>query len=44
VPALPTTPQNILRFYINELTEYEKAEVLDFELIYFFGKNKNDKV
>ena len=44
VPILPTTPYNILKFYIHDLTEYEKAEVLDFELIYFLGRSKKDKI
>ena len=43
-PPLPTTPQNILKFYIDELTDYEKGEVLDYDKIYFLGKNKKDKV
>jgi hypothetical protein len=42
-PELPTTPQNILRYYINELSDYEKAEVLDYDMIYFLG-NKEKKV
>ena len=44
VPSLPTTAQNILKYYINELTEYEKGEILDYDMIYFLGKSKNDKV
>jgi hypothetical protein len=43
-PILPTTPTNILKFYIQDLTEYEKAEVLDFEQIYFLGRNTKDKI
>lgn len=43
-PALPTTPQNILKFYIHELTDYEKGEVLDYETIYFLGKSREKKV
>jgi dual specificity tyrosine-phosphorylation-regulated kinase 2/3/4 len=42
-PALPTTPQNILRFYIKELTDYEKGEVLDYEQVYFLGKSREAK-
>lgn len=44
IPALPTTPQNILRYYIQELTDYEKAEVLDYDMIYFLGKSRDKKV
>ena len=44
IPALPTTPQNILRYYIHELTDYEKAEVLDYDIIYFLGKSRDKKV
>jgi hypothetical protein len=44
IPCLPTTPQNILKYYINELTDYEKGEILDYTTIYFLGKSKNDKV
>ena len=43
-PALPTTAQNILRYYIQELTDYEKGEVLDYETIYFLGKSKDKKI
>ena len=44
IPTLPTTPQNILRYYIHELTDYEKAEVLDYDMIYFLGKSRDKKV
>ena len=44
LPSLPTTPQNILRYYINQLTDYEKGEILDYDQIYYFGNNKNSKV
>jgi len=44
IPVLPTTPQNILKYYINELTDYEKGEILDYETIYFLGKSKEAKV
>ena len=44
VPPLPTTPQNILRYYIKELTDYEKGEILDFDTIYFLGKSREQKV
>jgi len=44
IPPLPTGPQNVLKYYINLLTDYEKGEVLDFETIYFLGKCKKDKV
>ena len=44
LPSLPTTPQNILRYYINQLTDYEKGEILDYDQIYYFGNNKNLKV
>jgi hypothetical protein len=40
IPPLPTTPQNILKYYIHELTEFEKGEILDYETIYFLGKSK----
>ena len=43
-PALPTTAQNILKFYISELTDFEKGEILDYETIYFLGKSRKDKV
>lgn len=42
-PALPTTPQNILKYYIKELTDYEKGEVLDYERVYFLGKSRDAK-
>jgi hypothetical protein len=42
-PALPTTPQNILKYYIKEITDYEKGEVLDYEMIYFLGKSREAK-
>lgn len=44
VPALPQPPQKILKYYMNDLTDYEKSEVLDFQMIYFLGKTKKDKV
>lgn len=44
IPALPTTPQNILRYYINDLSDYEKGEILDYDKIYFLGKSKEKKV
>lgn len=44
IPPLPTTPQNILRYYIHELTDYEKGEILDYETIYFLGSKRNKKV
>lgn len=34
----------MLKYYISELTDYEKAEVLDFDTIYFVGKCKANKV
>lgn len=44
VPPLPTSPQNVLKFYIDKLTDYEKGEVLDYEMVYFLGNYKKDKV
>lgn len=44
VPALPLPPQKVLKYYMQELTDYEKAEVLDFATIYFLGKSKANKV
>lgn len=44
VPALPCAPQVVLKHFIHELTDYEKGEVLDYEIVYFLGKNKKDKV
>ena len=44
MPPLPTTPQNILRYYIHELTDYEKGEILDYDLIYFLGNKREKKV
>lgn len=44
IPSLPLPPQKILKFYMQELTDYEKAEVLDFQMIYFLGKSKANKV
>lgn len=44
VPPLPTSPQNILKFYIDKLTDYEKGEVLDYEVVYFLGLSKKEKV
>lgn len=44
IPPLPTTPQNILRYYIQELTDYEKGEILDYEMIYFLGNSRQKKV
>ena len=43
VPPLPTTPQNILKYYIHELTDYEKGEILDYDMIYFLGKSRDKK-
>ena len=43
IPPLPTTPQNILKYYINELTDYEKGEILDYDMIYFLGKSRENK-
>ena len=34
----------ILKHYIQELTDYEKGEVLDFDLVYFLGKSRKAKV
>ena len=42
-PSLPTTPQNILKYYLNELTDYEKGEILDYDKIYYLGQ-KDKKV
>lgn len=44
IPPLPTTPQNILKYYIHQLTDYEKGEVLDYDMIYFLGKSREKKV
>ena len=44
IPPLPAKPQIILKHYIKELTDYEKGEVLDFDMVYFLGKSKKDKV
>jgi hypothetical protein len=44
VPQLPTTPQNILRYYLDQLTDFEKGEILDYDMIYFIGNSKADKV
>ena len=43
VPPLPTNPQTIIKFYLQDLTDYEKGEVLDFDTIYFLGKDKKQK-
>ena len=43
LPPLPTTPQNILKYYILELTDYEKGEILDYDVIYFLGKSREKK-
>jgi dual specificity tyrosine-phosphorylation-regulated kinase 2/3/4 len=43
VPLLPLNPQKVLKYYINELTDYEKAEVLDYDVVYFLGKSKKNK-
>ena len=43
VPPLPTTPQNILKYYIHELTDYEKGEILDYDMIYFLGNSREKK-
>lgn len=34
---LPLTPARVLRHHIDELSEYEQSEVLDFPQIWFFG-------
>jgi len=34
----------VLKHYIHELTDYEKGEVLDYDMVYFLGLNKKDKV
>lgn len=44
IPLLPLNPQKVLKYYISELTDYEKAEVLDFDTVYFLGKSKANKV
>jgi hypothetical protein len=33
-----------LRYYIDFLTDFEKGEILDYDQIYFIGKNKSLKV
>lgn len=43
-PSLPISPQLVLKHYINELTDYEKGEVLDFDMVYYLGVNRNEKV
>jgi len=34
---LPLTPAKVLKYHIDELTEYEQGEVLDFPQIWYFG-------
>jgi len=34
---LPLTPAKVLRYYMEELMEYEQGEILDFPQIWFFG-------
>jgi len=34
---LPMTPAKVLRYYMEELMEYEQGEILDFPQIWFFG-------
>jgi hypothetical protein len=34
----------VLKHYINELTDYEKGEILDYDMIYFLGLSRSDKV
>mmetsp|Transcript_134220 Transcript_134220/g.347631 ORF Transcript_134220/g.347631 Transcript_134220/m.347631 type:complete len:741 (+) Transcript_134220:195-2417(+) len=36
-PQLPMTPAKVLKHHIEELTEYEQGEILDFPQIWYFG-------
>jgi dual specificity tyrosine-phosphorylation-regulated kinase 2/3/4 len=36
-PPLPLKPQNVLKHYYDSLTESERVEILEYELIYFLG-------
>lgn len=36
-PQLPMTPAKVLRHHMEDLTEYEQGEILDFPQIWFFG-------
>jgi len=36
-PQLPVTPAKVLKYHIDDLTEYEQGEVLDFPQIWYFG-------
>lgn len=31
------TPAKALKLFINQLTDYEKGEILDYKLVYFIG-------
>lgn len=39
----PITPAKALKFFMNELTDYEKGEILDYKNVYFLGI-KADKI
>lgn len=44
MPKFPMPPQIALQFFSNQLTEYEKGEILDYPEIYFIGGPTAQKV
>jgi len=36
---LPLTPAKVLRLHMEEMTEYEQGEILDYPQVYYFGSN-----
>ena len=44
IPQFPMTPQQALIYLGNQLTEYEKKEILDYPEIYFVGAPTAQKV
>jgi hypothetical protein len=38
LPSIPMTAGKALKFHLNDMSDYEKGEVLDYKEIYFLGK------
>jgi len=37
--SLPLTPSKVLRYYMDDMTEYEQGEILDYPQVWTFGQN-----
>lgn len=37
LPSFPITPAKALKLFMNQLTDYEKGEILDYKQIYYLG-------